>query len=71
MKRGVGGRQQVVFPGRGRRAVTGHQVHEIVNPELAQVVEDDRTQPGNDADEHKVDASTCRRAEMFDAGSGR
>ncbi len=43
-----------MLSGRGRRTVTCHHIHEIVDAKLAEVVEDDGTKTGNQADDHEV-----------------
>ena len=50
-----GGRQQVVLSGRSRRPVPGQEVQEIVETDLGQIMEYDRPQTGDDADQNKIE----------------
>ena len=43
-----------MLPRGRRRAISGHHVHEIMNPELAKIMKDNGTQACDDADHKKI-----------------
>jgi hypothetical protein len=44
----------MMFPCRGRGPIPGHHVHEIMRPELAEIMKNNGTQTRDDADHKKI-----------------